>query len=132
MNTQVDACTCCAHGCPMLGTTSRSTTGGDWVCFIHAGAEPGRWQQITAELNRLAWLVHIVRDIRAGAKAKPWAATLTDARKQILSCQRSDLLIKENESPCAWMIRLESVLSGSCRAIYATEDLVKPPHEEPS
>lgn len=131
MNTQVDTCACCANGCEMLGTSSRSTTGGDWVCFIHAGTEPGRWQRVTAKLNRLSWLVYIVRDIRARAGSKPWSTILVEARKQVVACQRSDLYIKENESPQDWMIRLEGVLAHSCRAMFEADDLIKPPQEEP-
>lgn len=119
---------CVAHSCPMLGTSSRNTTGGDWCCFIHAGSEASRWQSITAELNRLSWMVHIVRDIRAlGLGQTPFSEILTNARKQFISAQRSDLLMQEREEPTAWMIRLEAVLAESCRVQRQNEIPIEEP-----
>jgi hypothetical protein len=95
----------------MLATNSRGTNGeGQWLCFIHFGAEPEDWYMTTQELNRMAWLVDIVRRLRAGVTLQP------GDHQQFVLAQRSDLKQKENEWPRAWMIRLEGVLQQACRA----------------
>lgn len=114
-DTQVDHTTCAASGCPMLATHSRSTTGGDWYCFAHFAAPPGKTGHITDELNRLGWLVQIVRDLRAVPVLKNFDAIEAAARKEITLCQRNDLQCKDSESPAQWMVRLEGVLAKSCK-----------------
>jgi hypothetical protein len=100
----------------MLATNSRSTNGGgEWLCFIHFGADPADRLRITTELGRLRWIVDIVRTLRAGAK-------LTDAMNQNFAlAQRSDLRQSDREDRAAWMIRLEGVLLQSCK-----DSLVQP------
>lgn len=114
-DTQVDHTACSASSCPMLATHSRSTTGGDWLCFLHFAAPPGKSGHITAELQRLAWLVAIVRDLRALPITKNFEAVEGAARKQIILAQRGDLNHKDSETASAWMIRLEGVLAQSCK-----------------
>lgn len=58
---------CTAYGCPLLGSMSTSTKGGDFLCFCHFGNEPGKWQDITYELRRLEWLATIVTELRRSA-----------------------------------------------------------------
>lgn len=110
METQVDHTLCVAHGCPMIGTSSLSTRGGDWCCFIHLQADRDDWQGISAELNRLAWLVDAVKRLRAGAGP----ATCAEISKPIRLAQRTDLLCKDSEDNVAWYIRLEQMLADSC------------------
>lgn len=107
--TQVDHSQCAAN-CGMLATNSRSTNGeGQWLCFIHFANEPRDWHLITHELRRLAWLVDVVRALRAGAN-------LTSEQQQSFAmAQRKDLQQKESEWPRSWMIRLEGVLAQSCK-----------------
>jgi hypothetical protein len=120
--TQVDHSACAAGSCPMLATNSRSTTGsGDWLCFIHFGADKDDWFHISAELQRLKWLVDVVRDLRALPIKKNWPTVETEARKSIALSQRGDLQMNERESAPAWMIRLEGVLAQSCK-----DSLVQP------
>lgn len=109
-DTQVDHSTCNATSCPMIATNNHSTNGeGQWLCFIHFAAEGRDWPRITDELNRLQWLVDIVRRLRAGAN-------LTAAHHQaFVLAQRSDLRKKDHENSRAWMIRLEGVLQQSCK-----------------
>lgn len=113
--TQVDHSTCGATGCNMLATHSRATTGHDWVCFLHFAAPPGKSGHITAELQRLAWLVQVVRDLRALPRTKNFKHVESAARKQIALCQRNDLQYQDRETPQQWMIRLEAVLAQSCK-----------------
>lgn len=120
-DTQVDQTACSASACPMLSTHSRSTNGGDWLCFLHFAAPPGKTGHITAELQRLAWLVAIVRDLRALPVTKNFQAVEAVAHKQMALAQRNDLRCKENETASAWMIRLEGVLAASCKE--AVEEL---------
>lgn len=114
--TQVDHSLCSASGCPLMATHTRGTNGeSPWYCFIHFAAEPGNTARITAELNRLGWLVDLVRALRAGAG-------LSHEQKQaFVLAQRSDLARKESEDRAAWYIRLETVLQQSCR-----DSLVQP------
>lgn len=110
-----DYCNCGANGCPMLGTMSRSTTGvkedgAPWLCFIHFGAEGKRWPQITAELQRLAWLVDITRNIRARRYDEKAAA------KEIALNQSKHLLKGNQESLAGYLARLETVLQQACAA----------------
>jgi hypothetical protein len=115
-STQVDHSACAAGSCPMLATNSRGTTGdSDWLCFIHFSAAPKDWHHITAELNRLAWLVNIVRGLRALPIAKNWPEFEIEARKAINLSQRGDMNQKDSESTAAWMIRLEGILAQSCK-----------------
>lgn len=110
-DTQVDHSLCSASYCPMIGTSSRSTTSDSkqWLCFIHFAADQQDAAVISAELTRLRWIVDIVRCLRAGQP-------LTDAMHQnFVLAQRSDLKQKESEWPRDWMIRLEGVLQQSCR-----------------
>lgn len=114
-DTQVDHTACSASSCPMLATHSRSTTGHDWFCFLHFAAPPGKSGHITAELQRLAWLVAIVRDLRALPVTKNFPAVEAAANKEMALAQRNDLRCKDSETAAAWMIRLEGVLAASCK-----------------
>lgn len=115
-DTQVDHSACSAHGCPMIPTNTRSTKGDDWMCFIHFAADAQDAALITAELNRLRWLVDIVRALRAVGRVKNWADVEESARKAISLAQRGDLQMRRDENLATWMIRLECVLADSCRA----------------
>lgn len=112
---------CGAHGCPCLGTMSRSTTGvkedgAPWLCFIHFGADPKRWGQITAELSRLGWLVAITRALRlANGHEKTWVA-LSGCQKEIKLNQSSHLERGASENLTQWLIRLETTLQQACAA----------------
>jgi len=114
-DTQVDRTTCCSNGCPMLASMSHGTTGDDWMCFIHVKAAPGTSHIITLELNRMAWLVAIVRRLRAGLTAQDAG----EIQQSIAMAQQNHLQRGENEGGVAWMIRLEGVLAASCAAAVA-------------
>lgn len=107
---QVDHSTCAAAGCPMLATNSRGTNGeAAWYCFIHFSNEPADSLRITHELQRLGWLVDVVRALRAGRGISH------EQRQAFVMAQRSDLERKETEGRVAWYIRLEGVLQQSCK-----------------
>ena len=114
--TQVDRTICAAAGCPCLATHSRGTNGeSPWYCFIHFGAEPGDSLRITHELQRLRWLVEVVRQLRAGGGVSH------EQRHAFVLAQRSDLMRKDSEDRVAWYIRREGVLQQSCK-----DSLVQP------
>lgn len=106
----VDHSTCAAAGCPMIATHNRGTNGeGEWLCFIHAAAEQGDRLRITHELQRLGWIVHVVRELRAGRQITG------EMHRSFVMAQRGDLSRKESEARSTWMIRLETVLQQSCK-----------------
>lgn len=110
MSDQISYCNCAAHGCPMLGVMTRSTTGStDWYCSIHFAAPAARWSEITHELLRLKWLVDITRRIRAGR------FTVDEVHKEMALNQCNYLQMQENEYAHQWLIRLEKVLTESCK-----------------
>lgn len=110
MSEQVSYCNCAAHGCPMLGVMTRSTTGSnEWYCSIHFGAPASRWSQITSELLRLGWLVKITRDLRAGR------CDVKEANREMAMAQSNYLQMGEHEYAHQWLVRLEKVLADSCK-----------------
>lgn len=100
---------CAAYGCPLIGTSSSSTTGStDWWCFAHFGADIGRAQTITSEINRLSWLAAAARDVRMhkpGTKDSKAAFALIE--HELTQHQRTDLLWDRTESRIQWLSRLE-------------------------
>lgn len=113
---EVNHVNCHAWTCPLLGSMRRSTTGGEWLCFVHFGNEPEDWQKCTAELNRLKWLVDVTRQIRAAAMTPHGWLTVEGAlNKELVLSQRSDLQRGDHETVNKWLVRLEGVLSNSCR-----------------
>lgn len=112
----INTINCKAWACPMLGTMSRSTSGtSEWFCFAHFAAEPDQWQAITAEMNRLRWLVDQTRTIRENALSNPlgWNAVEDAVNRELMLAQRKDLQRKNSESINQWLARLESVLRAS-------------------
>lgn len=103
---------CAAHACPCLGTMTRSTTGTDkWFCGYHFTADPSRWGQVTDELNRLVWLVKMVRWLRAGAPSAEWG----EHKQALVLNQSKHLACGPQESQAQWLRRLEGTLYESCR-----------------
>jgi hypothetical protein len=101
---------CTAYGCPMLGTMSPSTGGGDWFCFAHFGKDVGRFQRITSELHRVKWLIAAISDIRNRAHTNYYAA-LERIQHDFTLAQRKDLLmVPKSENDEQWLIRLEREL----------------------
>lgn len=115
---------CAAHSCPCLGSMSRSTTGStEWYCAIHFGADGKRWGDVTAELQRLAWLVTLTRDLRTYGGAKDWTDARDAAADKVIRLNQSSHLVRgDHESLGAWLARLESVLHTAC-AIPAQAEL---------
>lgn len=109
---------CHAYGCQMLGCMTRSTSGtNEWLCFLHFAAEPDDWQAITAEVNRLDWLVKVIKTVRLNQMNANVNAWVPPVNKEIKLAQRSDLCWNGVESMGKWSMRLEKVLSDSCRAV---------------
>lgn len=107
---------CAASGCPCLGSMTRNTTGTDeWFCAYHFSAEGKRWTAVTAELQRLGWLVAITKDIRARRYDAASAA------KVIAMNQSGHLQQEPHESEMKYLARLEGTLQDAC----------KPPAEPP-
>ncbi len=48
---------CCADGCPLVGTISPSTSGGNWRCWAHDRLqEPSQWGYLTGGITANLWL----------------------------------------------------------------------------
>jgi hypothetical protein len=108
------SCDCAAFGCPMLGTMSHSTSGGDWICWFHFGKEASQWQQVTNELNRLNWLVSAIRGVRATYGTDQWPDGYRLAQHVIRSNSREDLAHKQGELVANWLFRLEKEIEQAC------------------
>jgi hypothetical protein len=109
-DTHVDRNACAAAGCPGLASMSRGTNGeSPWYCPAHFAADYDDRLLVTNELNRLKWIVDIVRTLRAGG------TVTADQNQSFVLAHRSDLKQKESEWPLDWMIRLEGVLQQSCK-----------------
>jgi len=106
---------CSAYGCPMPGSMSSSTNGAsEWQCWMHFGQPMGRWQQITADLNRMQWLVTTLVKLRRDYGSRLWPDTYREAVQAIKAAQRSDLLIAKDERPSQWFMRLDAALREAC------------------
>lgn len=101
---------CAAYGCPLIGCSTSSTTGSsEWFCFAHFGAEIGRYQAITRELNELNWLSAAARDVRMH---KPGSADSKAAfaliEHEFTQHERKDLLWDRVETRTHWLGRIEA------------------------
>lgn len=114
----------------MHGTMSRGTTGGaPFYCFLHFGCKPGSAHAITAEVQRLSWLVKVTQRIRAsGGDDSKWIELQADSNKEIRLNQSSHLLRGDRESLPKWLARLEDTLRIACAGIPDTQM----PLEEPN
>jgi len=102
MSTKVN---CSAHGCPMIGSMSRSTVGTDeYLCNIHFFAASSQWQKITYRLNINKFLVEAINLIRARRDYR-------EIQRLLIDNDRRDLLREKDESAQKWLYRLDSVLS---------------------
>lgn len=104
---------CAAYGCPLIGSMCTSTQGStDWWCFAHFGADIGRYQSITSELNRLNWLACAARDVRMfdriGTPESKAAFALIEHELELH--KRPDLQWNRIERRYQWMERLEAAL----------------------
>lgn len=106
------ACYCAAHGCPLLGVMSASTTGGsDWWCFLHFGKDAARLQAITVEINGREWLAKAITDLRRtvfGTQA--WEETCKAVKHELAMQNRNDLKPHRGQTRWGWILRLESEL----------------------
>ena len=104
---------CAAYGCPLIGTSCTSTQGSsEWWCFAHFGADVGRYQTITSELNRLNWLAAAARDVRMfdriGTPESKAAFALIE--HELAQHRRTDLQWNRVERRYQWMERLEAAI----------------------
>lgn len=114
------SCLCEAYGCPMLGTRSAGTSGGGFMCHLHAGRDPGQLQAITVEVNRNIWLAHAIRDIRSRAHNPNWRHTYARIKHDIELADRGDLMHKDRNLD-AWATYLEGELSRVVKAVFESE-----------
>lgn len=105
-------CYCAAHGCPLLGVMSTSTTGGsDWWCFIHFGKDAVRLQALTAEINRREWLAKAITDLRRALfDTQAWEETCKALKHEFAMQNRNDLKPYRGQSRWGWITTLESEL----------------------
>jgi hypothetical protein len=116
---------CAAYGCPMLGTMSDDTGGGNFVCHVHKGCEPGQVQAITVEINHNVWLANAIRDIRCRARNPNWRQTFERINHDLVQSRRKDLMQNSN-SLDDWMIRLEVELLAVVKAGLPEEHKQQP------
>jgi hypothetical protein len=115
---KTDPTKCAAFGCPMHGALTSSTVGTDqWFCWLHFGKEAVHWHAVTMELNRLAWLVGSIQDMRRNFTTPEWPDTYRLALQAIRANQRSDLEILETEAVKDWFRRLDNELGRAVAAI---------------
>ncbi|WP_034302521.1 hypothetical protein [Herbaspirillum sp. RV1423] len=129
MTHDVDTSKCAAYGCPCPGTSRSSTSGGNnWLCPHHIGTDAGAWQRITAELNRLSWLVDVCNGIRIFYGTEKWERVYREIQRDIVAHQRSDLLFDKNvdASVTAWRNRLDTEISRAVSQHRQAEIIVAP------
>lgn len=107
---------CAAYGCPMIGSMSSSTAGGDFMCVAHYRKDQAKLQAITFEVNRNEWLARAIRDIRARSHNPGWRKTCARIKQDLADAGRADLAQK-NDSMDTWMIRLEVELMTHVKAM---------------
>ncbi|SNT33634.1 hypothetical protein SAMN06265795_12636 [Noviherbaspirillum humi] len=106
------SCDCAAHGCPMLGSLTSSTTGtSEWLCWFHFGKEPVQWQSITAQLREVGWLVDALRNIRMNYGTENWGPVYLGIKQELLRNGREDLTCKELETVRMWSGRIEKAIA---------------------
>lgn len=89
---------CSSHGCPLAGTISRSTAGGNWLCWAHDMTEEAHlWGTLTRGIEDHRWLFAVADrvsvlssvEIERSGKQKEIDSYLT-------SRNRGDLARKKN------------------------------------
>lgn len=61
---QKNSLACCAHDCPLTGTISSSTSGGNWLCWAHDRAEEAAdWPWLTKGIHENRWLFNLASRI---------------------------------------------------------------------
>jgi hypothetical protein len=116
---EVDHTRCAAHGCPMPGSVTSSTSGTQqWFCHFHLNCDVVSWNRISNELNRLGWLVAACSAIRAKQCSDDWPATYRKIQHEIRQHSRSDLLYNDkiDVGVRAWLHRLDSEIAKACNS----------------
>jgi hypothetical protein len=129
MTHDVDSSKCAAYGCPCAGTSRSSTSGGtQWLCPHHIGSDFGSWQRITAELNRLSWLIDVCNGIRIFNGTERWEKVYRAIQRDIVAHQRSDLLYDANQEATvsAWLRRLDTEINRAVGQYRQAEIVVSP------
>lgn len=128
---EVDTTRCAAHGCPMPGSVTSSTSGTQqWFCHFHYNRDAIAWQKVTAELNRMAWLVAACNAIRAKQCSDDWPATYRTIQNEMRQHQRSDLLYGDADKGIrAWLHRLDGELAKACSS-HQQREIVTTPTEK--
>lgn len=116
--TKFDGTRCAAHGCPMPGSMSQSTSGNDkWFCRFHNNIEYDSWRNVSSQLNRMFWLVSSLNKILARKSFDDWEGTYRNIQNVMRQNQRSDLLYNEeiDFGIYGWILRLDREISNSCK-----------------
>lgn len=112
----VDHSLCAAYGCPCKGTMTQSTSGSDkWFCGHHFAQDAIAWQRITAELNRLGYIVSAMQKITASRDKEDWPAVYREIRQELGINQRNNLLCQPQEGVSHWYARLDAELRNGVR-----------------
>jgi len=129
MTHDVDMSKCFAFGCPCPGTTRSSTSGGaNWVCSHHLGTDAIAWQRITAELNRIKWLLDVAQGIQMFYGTEKWERVYRQIQRDIIANQRSDLLFSaaNDITVSAWLRRLNTEINRATISHRQAEILINP------
>jgi hypothetical protein len=106
---------CAAYGCPLHGSMSDSTTGGDtWWCSLHFGKEADELQRVTRSLNENRWLAEVVTavlEIHPARGDEFRAKTAAWVRQTLTANGREDLQWSgQPETTRQWSNRLKREL----------------------
>lgn len=124
----VDPTLCAAYGCPCKGAMNSSTSGTDkWFCGYHYGRDGISWQKVTAELNRLSFIVTAMQSINESAGREEWPKVYRSIQQELQINQRGDLLRAETESLAKWYRRLDSELQNACQGTKPPPELALTP-----
>ncbi len=106
-----DPCLCAAYGCPLMGTFSSSTSGGnDWCCAFHAN-KGGQLQQITMVINQFRWLAEAITMVRGMVPGNPHRAKLLERIWHDFNVHdRPELYWNRVETVRQWVNRLDKAL----------------------
>lgn len=120
---------CTGYGCPLLGTMSAATSGGDWYCWLHAGRGGGQLQLVTRAINQHRWLAETITRIRGLSPSNPnRAEDMQRIEHDLTQQQRPDLRwAGGSETSRQWAARVELVLD----ALVMTEVSAMPKDQAP-
>jgi len=98
---------CSAHGCPLVGTISKSTAGGNWLCWAHELTEEAHlWPEVTRGIEDNRWLFSVADRIAVMSSVElERNGKLEEINNYLASRNRKDLIRMKNNGE--WSERIE-------------------------